>query len=533
MDSSRQINERMVQVIDLNAERILLASKISEDIQCITKIEKDMILSTDRETLTDLMEEVGERIKQSEIRLNKLDGMSDEKGHAIIIKYRSAWSDYMKVNAKIKNLSLANSDSSNIIAYQISTSTGRLAANEAVSMISEIVKKNEKALDKAKLDADTMYSNVRINMIIVLCTVISVAILISLWIIGSITRSISVGINAIKAVSQGDLTVNIEIENDDEIGTLNSYLKDMVSKLKETITYVATAAENISSASQQMSSSSVQMSGGATEQAASAEEVSSSMEQMVSNIQQNSDNAQQTEKIAIKAVGDIKEGSESVNKTVDSMRQIADKISIIGEIARQTNLLALNAAVEAARAGEHGKGFAVVAAEVRNLAERSQLAASEINDLSAASVVIAERSDEVLSTIVPDIQKTSKLVQEISVASIEQNTGADQINNALQQLNQVIQQNAATSEELAATSEELAAQAEQLKIKISFFKLENTFSKVSFAKVAPKPAANVKKDVAPLNSTNPAPSAKKATGIVINMNDHGNSDSLDSEYEKF
>lgn len=231
------------------------------------------------------------------------------------------------------------------------------------------------------------------------------------------------------------------------------------------------AADNVASGSQQMSSSSEEMSQGATEQAASAEEASSSMEEMSSNIRQNADNAQQTERIAQKAAEDAKEGGFAVEKTVTAMRDIAEKISIIEEISRQTDLLALNAAIEAARAGEHGKGFAVVASEVRKLAERSQTAAGEISTLSGSSVEVAEKAGKMLSKLVPDIQKTSELVQEINAASNEQNTGADQINRAIQQLDLVIQQNASTAEEMASTAEELAAQAEQLQGSVAFFKI--------------------------------------------------------------
>ena len=198
------------------------------------------------------------------------------------------------------------------------------------------------------------------------------------------------------------------------------------------------------------------------------------MEQMASNIKQNADNAQQTEKIALKAADDAKEGGHAVGETVSAMKEIASKISIIEEIARQTNLLALNAAIEAARAGEHGKGFAVVASEVRKLAERSQTAAGEINNLSASSVEVAERAGEMLEKIVPDIQKTAELVQEINAASNEQRAGANQINQAIQQLDQVIQQNAAASEEMASTSEELLSQAEQLQSTIGFFKIDGS-----------------------------------------------------------
>jgi methyl-accepting chemotaxis protein len=194
------------------------------------------------------------------------------------------------------------------------------------------------------------------------------------------------------------------------------------------------------------------------------------MEQMGANIKQNNDNALQTEKIALKAAEDAQEGGKAVTETVAAMKEIAGKISIIEEIARQTNLLALNAAIEAARAGEHGKGFAVVASEVRKLAERSQKAAGEISQLSASSVGIAEKAGQLLVRIVPDIQKTAELVQEISAASGEQTSGAEQINKAITQLDQVIQENAAGAEELSSTAEELNSQAEQLQTAMSFFK---------------------------------------------------------------
>ena len=255
-------------------------------------------------------------------------------------------------------------------------------------------------------------------------------------------------------LAEGNLAVDVQAKSLDETGKLLLAMENMVEKLKEVVGGVTAASDNVASAAQQMSSNSQQMSQGATEQAASAEEVSSSMEQMSSNIKQNADNAQQTERIALKAAEDAKEGGKSVAETVSAMKEIAAKISIIEEIARQTNLLALNAAIEAARAGDHGKGFAVVASEVRKLAERSQTAAAGIRELSGSSVEVAERAGEMLTRIVPDIQKTAELVQEISAASSEQNSGADQINKAIQQLDQVIQQNASATEEMASTAEE-------------------------------------------------------------------------------
>jgi len=313
------------------------------------------------------------------------------------------------------------------------------------------------------------------NSIVVLYVVIALAVIfafiLGLIITSAIVSPLKKAVVVAEKISGGDLTVSIHMEQKDEVGDLARSLQKMVSKLQEVIGFVITSSQNISAASDQMNASAQQMSEGATEQASSVEEISSSMEEMAANIQQNTNNSKQTEKIAKDAAKDVLESNEAVVKTVDTMKTIAGKISIIGEISRQTNLLALNAAVEAARAGEHGKGFAVVAAEVRKLAERSQIAATEIDQVSGVSVDIAQKSGALLSSVVPNIQKTSELVQEITASSIEQNAGADQVNNAIQQLNQVVQQNAATAEEMAAGAEELNTQIVQLKDMVSFFKL--------------------------------------------------------------
>jgi methyl-accepting chemotaxis protein len=308
-------------------------------------------------------------------------------------------------------------------------------------------------------------------------------------------------------------------------------LAAMIAKLTEVVSEVKTAADNVASGSQEMSGSSQKMSQGATEQASSAEEVSSSMEQMVSNIKQNADNAQQTEKIALKAAQDAREGGKAVTETVQAMKEIATKISIIEEIARQTNLLALNAAIEAARAGEHGKGFAVVATEVRKLAERSQLAAGEINNLSSTSVEIAEKAGEMLTKIVPDIQKTAELVSEINAASNEQNAGAEQINKAIQQLDKVIQENAASTEEMASTCEELSSQGEQLQDTIGFFKIGEGGGREKHAKRAYKHcnAATAR----PAQKTHPQAGNGTARefGVALDLGD--GKDKLDEEFERF
>ncbi|MBF0566824.1 MAG: MCP four helix bundle domain-containing protein, partial [Nitrospirae bacterium] len=301
---------------------------------------------------------------------------------------------------------------------------------------------------------------------------------------------LNVAANYVDKISKGDIPPVITDTYNGDFNAIKNNLNTMVTKLTDVVSEIRAAAGNVASGSMELSSSAQEMSQGATEQAGSAEEVSSSMEEMASNIRQNADNAQQTQKIADKSAINAREGGKAVEKTVAAMKEIASKISVIEEIARQTNLLALNAAIEAARAGEHGKGFAVVASEVRQLAERSQIAAGEITSLATTSVEVAEKAGSMLAAMLPEIQKTAELVQEINAASNEQNTGAEQINKALQQLDQVIQQNASASEEMASTSEELSSQAEQLQNTISFFKIsDDGRERASTAVVQRKPVA--------------------------------------------
>jgi methyl-accepting chemotaxis protein len=271
-------------------------------------------------------------------------------------------------------------------------------------------------------------------------------------------------------IAAGNLTVQAKRASDKD--TLGIALETMLEKLRGIVAEAATAAQNVSAGSQELSASAEQLSQGSTEQASSAEEASSSMEEMASNIKQNAESAGQTEKIAHQSAKDAQASGEAVGRAVNAMKTIAEKITIVQEIARQTDLLALNAAVEAARAGEHGKGFAVVASEVRKLAERSQSAATEISALSSETVNAAQDAGEMLSKLVPDIKRTAELVEEITAACREQDVGADQINQAIQQLDKVTQQNASASEQMAATSEELAAQAEQLQTTIAYFRTD-------------------------------------------------------------
>ena len=422
-------------------------------------------------------------------------------------------------------------------------------ANDAVGEVKDEAQKMERtAKDAAARGVEAMHeeeANINKYASSTIAIVVSIAlaalvmsVLIGLIITRSIIDPLKEAMGVSDDLSKGNLTLELKIERKDELGQLLASMKSMVEKLRNVVADVKGASDNVASGSQQLSAGAEQMSQGTTEQAASAEEASSSVEEMNATIKQNADNASQTEKIALKSAADAQESGKAVSETVSAMKDIAGKISIIEEIARQTNLLALNAAIEAARAGEHGKGFAVVAAEVRKLAERSQSAAGEISQLSTSSVEVAEKAGQMLAKLVPDIQKTAELVQEISAASKEQTSGADQINGAIQQLNQVIQQNAGAAEEMSSTAEELSSQAEQLQSSIAFFRVAEAGSirrlaapaarhlpashKVSIAHMAPKPRAV-------------HAAALHPSGVNLNMGHEakGNGDHRDHEFEKF
>lgn len=317
-----------------------------------------------------------------------------------------------------------------------------------------------------------------ISILIILVSFIIGAV-VSFFFAKRITLPLLRGIQFAEQVSNGDLNSTFSIDRDDEVGRLAKAIEGMASRLQEIVVDIRNASESVAIGSKNLNDSAEKLSEGATEQASSVEQTTTSMEQMSTNVRQNADSSAQTEKIALRAAKDAGESGEAVKKTVEAMKEIAGKISVVEEIARQTNLLALNAAIEAARAGESGKGFAVVAEEVRRLAEKSQNAAGHISELSFSSVEIAERAGQMLEKLVPDIQKTAELVQEINASSNEQNSGINQVGKALQRLDSVVQQNASASEEMASSSAELTSQAQILQESVMFFKLDSRLTQVS------------------------------------------------------
>lgn len=434
--------------------------------------------------------ELTEATEALNVRVTEYEGLTTlAEERQYIESFKSAWRDYMNTSATVLELS-RQGPSNELEALYSGESRSRFEA--AVAILEQISQLSDRNTAASGARANDLAHDARFAIIAVLIAALILGLVLAFVIARIISRPLNVAAQVAAQLAEGDLTATIEVTSKDETGLLLLAMQNMIGKLSAIITEVRSSADNLASASEEVSATAQSMSQASSEQAASVEETSASIEQMSASINQNTENAKVTDGMASKAAKEANEGGDAVQQTVNAMKQIAQRISIIDDIAYQTNLLALNAAIEAARAGEHGKGFAVVAAEVRKLAERSQVAAQEIGELSSDSVQLAEKAGKLLDEIVPSIRKTSDLVQEISAASEEQASGVSQINTAMVQLNQITQQNASSSEELAATSEEMSSQAEQLQHAMSFFTVDSNGSgKQNFStkKAADKKAA--------------------------------------------
>jgi methyl-accepting chemotaxis protein len=463
------LNEGTDRIVNDRYPKTVQANDIIDSINVIARAMRNTLLLSDPADVKKELARIEEARSTIKDRLATLEaGIKSDEGKAMLAKVKEARGKYVEMQDAFLKLAAEGRQEE---AKSFLINSVRQPQRAYLDSVAQLINYQGELMVQAGKDAAETYASARMMIILIGVIALVLAALIGFFVTRSITRPIGQAVGVANALAEGDLTARIEVTSKDETGQLLLAMQAMVAKLSQIIGEVRGAADNLSSASEEVSATAQSLSQGASEQAASVEETSASIEQMSASIAQNTENAKVTDGMATKAASEATEGGEAVKQTVAAMKSIAGKIGIIDDIAYQTNLLALNAAIEAARAGEHGKGFAVVAAEVRKLAERSQVAAQEIGELAGGSVDMAERAGKLLDEMVPNIRKTSDLVQEITAASEEQSTGVGQVNSAMNQLNQATQQNASASEELAATAEEMSGQAEQLQQLMGFFKV--------------------------------------------------------------
>ncbi|WKC22310.1 methyl-accepting chemotaxis protein [Rhizobium sp. SSA_523] len=569
------LNTAVTDIVDGPSANLRISSDMSVGILNAIRDEKNAIINTNPDLINGFVSSVSNNLQQADQALEVLVRSKNPLIAEKATELTHQLATWRQIDERVLKLAIENTAQSNAAAGDLSMGEGRKAFNEmliSLAAVREAIAADLKTTDEA---TNEQYNDSRNLLIAALATMFVLSVGVATWIALGINSGLKKVKSVADAVAIGDLDQEIDIKTNDEIrdvvesvrimtgnlretarvadqiangdltvnvkplsdkDTLGMSLRSMVERLRAVVGDALSASDNVSSGSQELSASSEQLSQGATEQASAAEQASSSMEEMAANIKQNAENASQTEKIARQSSRDAEASGQAVGKAVGAMRTIAEKISIVQEIARQTDLLALNAAVEAARAGEHGKGFAVVASEVRKLAERSQAAAAEISALSGDTVVAATEAGEMLNRLVPDIQKTAELVSEISAACREQDIGAAQINQAIQQLDQVTQQNASASEQMSATSEELAAQAEELQASIAFFRIEQSnrhlSAKAGASRVAPAASRAVHRPLAVKRADNSvAAQQARAKGFALDMT-VGGPDEHDADFRE-
>jgi methyl-accepting chemotaxis protein len=463
--------------------------------------------------------------------------------HAKVKERRAAYRDgYARATALLTEGKQA--EAQELLAKEVAPLLG--AITEAWR---DLERATEEYVQKTASEAERRYERARTASLALVSVVVLLAIGMAVFITRSITRPVAGVVEVARRIASGDLRETVRVNSRDEVGQLEAAMREMSERLGQVIgdvrngaavlaaasSQVSTTSQTLSGSAQAVATSSQSLSEGTGEQASSVEETTSSLEQMSASITQNAESSRQTEGMAVAGAKNAEESGRAVTETVEAMKSIAEKISIIEEIAYQTNLLALNAAIEAARAGEHGKGFAVVATEVRKLAERSQKAAGEIGGLAAHSVKVAERSGQLLLELVPAIRKTADLVQEVAAASQEQSAGVAQINKAMTNVDQVTQRNAAaseelsstaeqlssTAEELASTSEEMSAQAQALQDLVGFFRIAAQLDGAAPTPPVRPAAAASATTTAPPRTPPPAKTAATATTRIRPNGFHG------------
>jgi methyl-accepting chemotaxis protein len=547
LSSLGHLNDAMTQLIQGPVARLKLAGDVRTGILQIVRAEKNIILETDVQDIKSYDAQLAQLRQDFEALLDEGDEIFSPEGRVKYAELRSIWETMKPLDSQIRQFALSGQSKQ---ATDVSLGAMHGPATQSIDITNQIVSLAEDQMKAQEAQNARAYAGTRDILIAVTIASFLIAMCAALWLALSITKGLNRISALVAAVSIGDLSKTIVSSSNDEIkdlidmvnvmtanlrgaaaiadsvadgdltvqpqplsnkDKLGLALQRMVEKLRSVVGNALGASENVSSGSQQLSATAEQVSEGATEQAAAAEQASASMEQMAANIKQNADNATQTEKISRQSAKEAEASGEAVIRAVTAMQTIAEKINIVQEIARQTDLLAINAAVEAARAGEHGRGFAVVASEVRRLAERSQIAASEIGTVSTETVKVARIAGEMLASLVPNIRRTSELVTEISAACREQDVGASQINEAIQQLDQVTQQNASAAEQMTATSDELSSQAERLQGSIAYFRIDTTATGQAHAPAAKPAPASAARPAArqPLRATGPNLMARK------------------------